>query len=88
MPSHILSIVLFTPLVGLLVLLLIPGENKFLIRLWANIVAAAGFLVSLPLVLGFDRAKDGYQLDVYKRQKSSGRPTARRSGRASSPWSA
>ena len=61
MPSHILSIVLFTPLVGLLVLLLIPGENRFLIRLWANIVAAAGFLVSLPLVLGFDRAKDGYQ---------------------------
>src|ERR1039458_353900 len=61
MPSHILSIVLFTPLVGLLVLLVIPGENKLLIRLWANLVAAAGFLVSLPLVLGFDRSKDGYQ---------------------------
>ena len=42
-------------------LLLIPGENKFLIRLWANIAAAAGFLVSLPLVFGFDRFKDGYQ---------------------------
>jgi len=61
MQSHILSLVLFTPLAGLLVLLFIPGENKFLIRLWANIVAAAGFLVSLPLVFGFDRFKDGYQ---------------------------
>jgi NADH-quinone oxidoreductase subunit M len=56
-----LSIVLFTPLAGLLVLLLIPGENKFLIRLWANITAGAGFLVALPLVFGFDRFKDGYQ---------------------------
>ncbi len=61
MQSHILSIVLFTPLAGLLVLLLIPGQNKLLIRLWANIAAAAGFLVSVPLLLSFDRAKDGYQ---------------------------
>ena len=61
MQSHILSIVLFTPLAGLLVLLLIPGRSKFLIRLWANIAAAAGFLVSIPLLLSFDKAKDGYQ---------------------------
>jgi NADH-quinone oxidoreductase subunit M len=61
MQSHILSIVLFTPLAGLLLLLLIPAQNKFLIRLWANIAAAAGFLVSIPLLIGFDKAKDGYQ---------------------------
>ncbi len=61
MQSHILSIVLLSPLAGLLVLLLIPGQNKLLIRLWANFAAALGFLVSVPLVLSFDRAKDGYQ---------------------------
>jgi NADH-quinone oxidoreductase subunit M len=56
--DHILSIVLFTPLVGLLVLLFIPSSNARAIKLWANIVAFAGFLVSLPLVFQFDRTKD------------------------------
>ncbi len=56
--SHILSIVLFTPLAGLLVLLFIPSSNARAIKLWANAVAFAGFLVSLPLVVRFDPAKD------------------------------
>src|SRR5579871_2537338 len=56
--SHILSIVLFTPLVGALVLLFLPSENARAIKLWANAVALAGFLVSLPLVFNFDRTKD------------------------------
>src|SRR5579862_921196 len=56
--DHILSIVLFTPLVGLLVLLFIPSSNARAIKLWANAVAAVGFLVSLPLVFNFDRTKD------------------------------
>jgi NADH-quinone oxidoreductase subunit M len=61
MQDHLLSIILFTPLAGLLVLLFIPGTNKYLIRLWANIVAGAGFLVSLPLLWRFDRTQEGYQ---------------------------
>jgi NADH-quinone oxidoreductase subunit M len=61
MQDHLLSIILFTPLAGLLVLLFIPGSNKQLIRLWSNITAAAGFLVSLPLLFLFDKTKDGYQ---------------------------
>jgi NADH-quinone oxidoreductase subunit M len=56
--DHILSIVLFTPLVGLLVLLFIPSTNPRALKLWANVAALAGFLVSIPLVLNFDRAKD------------------------------
>jgi NADH-quinone oxidoreductase subunit M len=56
--DHILSIVLFTPLVGLLVLLFIPSSNARAIKLWANLAALAGFLVSLPLVFQFDRNKD------------------------------
>jgi NADH-quinone oxidoreductase subunit M len=50
MQSHILSIILFTPLVGALVLLFVPKENKDGIRWVANIFALAGFLISLPLV--------------------------------------
>ena len=56
--DHMLSIVLLTPLVGFLVLLLIPSSKERAIKLWANIASFAGFLVCLPLVLGFDRAKD------------------------------
>src|SRR5580700_4138209 len=56
--DHILSIVLFTPIVGTLILFLIPSSNTAAIRWWANIAAFIGFLVSLPLVFQFDRTKD------------------------------
>ena len=56
--EHILSIVLFTPLVGLLVLLFIPSSNARAIKWFANATAFVGFLVSLPLVFQFDRTKD------------------------------
>ncbi len=56
--DHILSIVLFTPLAGLLVLLFIPSTNARAIKLWANAAALIGFLVSLPLAIQFDRTKD------------------------------
>ncbi|HWR14501.1 MAG TPA: NADH-quinone oxidoreductase subunit M [Terriglobales bacterium] len=50
MSNHILSIILFTPLLGTLFVLFIPKENKNAIRWVGNIFAALGFLVSLPLV--------------------------------------
>jgi len=56
--DHILSIVLFTPLLGLLVLAFIPSSNERAVKLWANVAAFAGFLVSLPLVFKFDPTKD------------------------------
>ena len=56
--DHILSIVLFTPLAGLIVLLFIPGSNTRAVKLWANAASFIGFLVSLPLVFQFDRTKD------------------------------
>ena len=46
MYNHILSIILFTPLVGAVVLLFVPGENKNAIRWVANIFALLGFAVS------------------------------------------
>jgi NADH-quinone oxidoreductase subunit M len=56
--DHILSIVLFTPLAGFLVLLFIPSSKPTAIKLWANAASLAGFVVCLPLVFAFDRGKD------------------------------
>jgi NADH-quinone oxidoreductase subunit M len=53
MYNHILSIILFTPLVGAILLLFVPKDNKDAIRWIANIFALGGFLVSLPLVAWF-----------------------------------
>src|ERR1700758_4536085 len=50
MQNHILSIILFTPLLGAIVLLFVPNESKNAIRWIANIFALAGFLISIPLV--------------------------------------
>lgn len=56
--DHILSIVLFIPLAGMLVLLFIPSSHDRAIRVWANAVGLLGFLASLPLVFRFDHTKD------------------------------
>jgi len=63
MYNHILSIVLFTPLVGAILLLLVPKENKNAIRWVANIFAFLGFAVSLPLIPWFWALKEraGFQ---------------------------
>src|SRR6184192_3713062 len=53
MQNHILSIILFTPLAGALLLLFVPKDNKDAVRWIANIFALAGFLLSLPLVPWF-----------------------------------
>src|SRR5436189_1076853 len=47
--SHYLSLVLFLPLAGALLLLLVPKENENAIRWIANVVAFLGFVVSIPL---------------------------------------
>jgi NADH-quinone oxidoreductase subunit M len=49
MENHLLSIILFTPLVGALILLLINKQNENAIRWIANIVTLIGFVISLPL---------------------------------------
>jgi len=53
--QHILTIVAFWPLAGMIVLLFLNKENKTLIRTWANFVIFAGFVLSLPLWFWFDR---------------------------------
>ncbi len=56
--DHLLSVILWTPLVGFLILLLIPSSKPHAIRLWANIASLLGFLVTLPLIFRFDPTRD------------------------------
>jgi NADH-quinone oxidoreductase subunit M len=59
--SHLLSVILFTPLVGALLLLFIPRESQLLHRLVGNLFGVLGFLVSLPLALHFPAGSAGYE---------------------------
>jgi NADH-quinone oxidoreductase subunit M len=58
--QHILSVILFTPLAGALLLLLVPREAENAHRILGNVFGVAGFLVSLPLVWRFKPAAEGY----------------------------
>jgi len=59
--SHYLSIILFTPLVGALLILLINKQNENAIRWVANITAFAGFVVSVPLWFWFNPQAADFQ---------------------------
>ncbi len=61
MGNHSLSLVLFWPLAAALVVLLIPASNKLAIRIWANVAAVLGFVISVPLAWNFDKSANGYQ---------------------------
>jgi NADH:ubiquinone oxidoreductase subunit 4 (subunit M) len=52
--TNLLSIVAFWPLLGMFVLLFINKEKTNLIKGWANFVALAGFVISLPVWFWFD----------------------------------
>src|SRR5262245_20338295 len=47
--NHLLSIILFEPLVGALLILLVSKRNEDAIRWIANITALVGFFISIPL---------------------------------------
>ena len=47
--SHYLSLILFTPLAGALLLLLVNKQNENAIRWIANVTAFIGFVISVPL---------------------------------------
>ncbi|MGE5246421.1 MAG: NADH-quinone oxidoreductase subunit M [Betaproteobacteria bacterium] len=60
--SHYLSLVLFTPLVGAGVLLLVDKRNEDAIRWVANAFALAGFVISIPLWFWYDPQNPAFQL--------------------------
>ena len=59
--SSLLSLILFTPLVGALVLLFVPKRQEDVIRWIANVFVFIGFLVSLPLWFRYDSANPEFQ---------------------------
>ena len=58
---HLLSIILFTPLVGAFVVLALPRQREDAIRWAANLFGALGFLVSVPLWFWYDPQSPGWQ---------------------------
>ena len=59
--NHLLSVILFTPTIGALVLLFIPRESPTLHRVVGNLFGVLGFVVSLPLVWWFPIGEGGYK---------------------------
>ena len=52
--SHILTVITFLPILGALLILGMPQENKRLIRVTAMAVMTVDFLLSLPLFFSFN----------------------------------
>src|SRR6266699_3281063 len=63
--THLLSLILFLPLAGALLLVLVPKENENAIRWIANTVAFAGFIVSIPLWFLYNPQNPDFQF-VYR----------------------
>src|SRR5438034_2222422 len=61
--THLLSVITYTPLVGAIVLLLLPKGRDDAVRWVANAFGVLGFLVSLPLWFWFDRTAVGFQFN-------------------------
>ena len=59
--NHYLSLILFTPLAGALLLLLVNKRNENAIRWIANIVAFIGFVISVPLWFWYNPANADFQ---------------------------
>src|SRR6185437_1066521 len=59
--TYYLSIILFEPLVGALLLLLVSKRNEDAIRWIANAFALAGFLISIPLWFWYNPQNADFQ---------------------------
>jgi len=61
--AHLLSLILFSPLLGALIVLLLPGKNKNLIRRVALVLSIVPFVFTLIAWLGFGNAPviDGFR---------------------------
>ena len=59
--NHYLSLILFLPLAGAALLLLMPKQNAHAIRWIANIVALLGFAISIPLWFWYDPQNPDFQ---------------------------
>src|ERR1700686_3900965 len=60
--NHYLSIILFTPLLGVVILLFVNKRNEDTIRWIANLVAFVGFAISIPLWFLYNPQNPDFQL--------------------------
>ncbi len=58
--SHLLSIILLTPLAGALVMMFIPRDAVATHRVLGNVFGFLGFAVSVPLLTGLDPLRPGF----------------------------
>jgi NADH-quinone oxidoreductase subunit M len=65
MPSHLLTVIAFLPLLGVPALLLLRSDDHTWIRRIALAVSLAEFAISLFLLRGFDAVNAGYQFEEY-----------------------
>jgi NADH-quinone oxidoreductase subunit M len=65
MPSHLLTVITFLPLLGVPALLLLRAEDHTWIRRIALTISVAEFAVSLFLLRGFDSINAQYQFEEY-----------------------
>src|SRR5258706_8622127 len=63
--NHYLSIILFTPLAGALLLLLVNKQNENAIRWIANITAFTGFVISVPLWFWYNPQGEQFQFQEH-----------------------
>src|SRR6476659_3530900 len=59
--DHYLSLILFVPLAGALLLLMVPKQNENAIRWIANAVALVGFAISIPLWFWYNPQNADFQ---------------------------
>jgi len=59
--DHILSVILFTPLVGAILLLFVPRQRENAQRVIGNVFGMLGLAVSLPLIWLFRVERPGFQ---------------------------
>jgi NADH-quinone oxidoreductase subunit M len=59
--ANLLSVITYTPLLGAVIVLLLPRASDNAVRWVANAFGLLGFLVSLPLWFWFDRTQIGFQ---------------------------
>ncbi len=61
--SHLLSLILFSPLLAALVMVLLPREQENLIRWTAFLLSFVPFGLTLALWFGFDASQPGFQFE-------------------------
>ena len=59
--NHYLSLILFLPLIGAFLVLLVPKQNEDAIRWIANVTAFAGFAISVPLWFWYNPQSGDFQ---------------------------